>query len=160
MYRLGIGVFCLILAVIFGNALVVSGKSEAEKMCIPMDTFQLKPPESVEATRPLVDFNHPVHFAYACQTCHHQWVYDEPIQSCQADGCHDGVVAPTKAEKGEDPEELRITYYKNAYHKLCITCHKEIKQKNEKLERSGRVLKENLPNPGPTGCKECHVPEY
>ena len=159
MYKIGIGVVCLILALIFGNALVVSGKGEGETMCIPMDTFKLKPPESVEATRPLVDFNHPIHFAYACQTCHHQWDFEEPIQSCQTEGCHDGVVAPTKAEKGEDPEELRITYYKNAYHKQCITCHKDIKQKNEKLERSGRVLKENLPNSGPTGCKECHVPE-
>jgi len=159
MYKVGIGVVCLILALIFGNALVVSGKGEGETMCIPMDTFQLKPPESVEATRPLVEFNHPIHFAYACQTCHHQWDFEEPIQSCQAEGCHDGVVSPTKAEKGEDREELRITYYKNAYHKQCITCHKDIKRKNEKLERSGRVLKENLPNSGPTGCKECHVPE-
>ena len=69
------------------------------------------------------------------------------------------MVAPTKAEKGEDLEELKISYYKNAYHKLCITCHKDLKQKNLQLELSGRVLKENLPNTGPTGCKECHVPE-
>jgi Class III cytochrome C family len=159
MYKLGIGVVCFILALIFGNAMVVAEQSEVETMCIPMGKVQLEPPESVEATRPLVEFNHPTHFTYSCQTCHHQWEYDEPIQSCKTAGCHDGVVAPTKAEKGEDLEDLKISYYKNAYHKLCITCHKDLKQKNLKLELSGRVLKENLPNPGPTGCKECHVPE-
>ena len=159
MYKIGIGVVCLILALIFGNALVVSGNGEGETMCIPMGVIQLKPPESVEAKRPFVEFNHPRHFGDTCQTCHHQWEFDEPVLSCQTEGCHDGVVAPTKAEKGEDAEELKITYFKNAYHKQCITCHKELKQKNRKLELSGRVLKENLPNTGPTGCKECHVPE-
>jgi hypothetical protein len=157
MYKIGIGVVCLILVVIFGNAMVVSGQGEGETMCIPMGVIQLKPPESVEAKRPFVEFNHPLHFVDTCQTCHHQWQFDEPVQSCQTDGCHDGVVAPTKAEKGEDLEELRITYYKNAYHKQCITCHRELKQNNRKLELSGRVLKENLPNTGPTGCKECHL---
>jgi hypothetical protein len=34
-----------------------------------------------------------------------------------------------------------------------------MKAQNKKLELSGRVLVENLPNTGPTGCKECHVPE-
>jgi hypothetical protein len=159
MYKLGIGVVCLILALILGSALVVSGKSEGETMCIPMDIIQLNPPESVEALRPAVEFNHPLHFVDTCQTCHHQWEFDAPIQSCQAEGCHNGVVAPTKADKGEDLDELKITYYKNAYHKLCITCHKDLKLKNDKLERSGRVLKENLPKTGPTGCKQCHVPE-
>ena len=159
MNKIGIGVVCLILALIFGNALVVSGNGEGETMCIPMGVIQLKPPESVEAKRPFVEFNHPRHFGDTCQTCHHQWEFDEPVMSCQTEGCHDGIVAPTKAEKGEDAEELKITYFKNAYHKQCITCHKELKQKNRKLELSGRVLKENLPNTGPTGCKECHVPE-
>jgi nitrate/TMAO reductase-like tetraheme cytochrome c subunit len=76
-----------------------------------------------------------------------------------ASGCHDGVVSPTKAEKGDDVEALTISYYKSAYHQMCITCHKEMKAQNKKLELSGRVLFENLPNTGPTGCKDCHVPE-
>jgi hypothetical protein len=30
---------------------------------------------------------------------------------------------------------------------------------NQALEMSGRVLIENLPNVGPTGCVQCHLKE-
>ena len=158
MYKISIGVFCLILALIFGNALVVSGKSEDEEMCIPMGNIKLEPPDSVEAKRSAVDFPHSTHFVYSCQTCHHQWELDAPIESCTTSGCHDGVEAPTKVGKGVD-EDLAVSYYKTAYHKMCISCHKEIKSQNKKLEMSGQVLKEKLPNAGPTGCNDCHVKE-
>ena len=159
MYKIGIGVFCLILALIFGNAMVIAGNSEGDYMSVPMGIITLEPPDSVENPKPPVNFPHAIHFEFNCRTCHHQWEFDEPIQSCTTSGCHDGLVAPSKAEKGEDREELKISYYKNAYHKLCIACHRDMKQKNRKLELSGRVLKENLPSTGPTGCKQCHVPE-
>jgi hypothetical protein len=159
MFKLGIGIFCLIMALIFGNAMVVSGESEDEDMSVPMGIIPLEPPESVEVKRSSVEFPHSTHFGFMCQTCHHTWETDAPVVKCMASGCHDGVVSPTKAEKGDDVEALTVSYYKSAYHQMCITCHKEMKAQNKKLELSGRVLFENLPNTGPTGCKDCHVPE-
>ncbi len=58
MYKISIGVLCLILAVIFGNAMVVSGESEDETMVVPMGIIQLEPPEDVEAKKTSVDFPH------------------------------------------------------------------------------------------------------
>ena len=158
MKKLIIGGFCLLLVLIFGNAMIVSGQSE-EQMCIPMGTITLSAPESVEAVRPAVQFPHPTHFSYNCQTCHHQWEQDAPIVSCTTSGCHDGTVAPTRSKKGAvDPDEA-LAYYKTAFHKMCIGCHKEIKIERKKLEMSGRTLREKLPSAGPTQCRGCHQPE-
>ena len=159
MYKISIGVLCLILAVIFGNAMVVSGESEDETMVVPMGIIQLEPPEDVEAQKTAVDFPHATHFEFNCLTCHHQWELYEPVTSCGTSGCHDGTVAPTKAENGEVDEDLAISYYKTAFHKMCIGCHKEMKAQNQKLEMSGRTLKDKLPNTGPTGCINCHLNE-
>ena len=159
MYKISIGIFCLILALIFGNAMVVSGESEGEAMSVPLGIISLEPPESVEAKKPLVEFPHATHFDFKCQTCHHKWEKQSPIVSCGTSDCHDIAEAPKKSENLKDYEKLAARYYKTAYHKLCITCHKDMKRQNQKLELSGRVLKENLPNVGPTGCKECHVAE-
>jgi hypothetical protein len=159
MFRLSIGIFCLILALIFGNAMADSGESETEDMSVPMGIIPLEPPDSVEDPRPAVEFPHSVHFDFSCQTCHHKWDKVTPIESCGTTGCHDITRAPTRAERARSDENLAARYYKTGFHKLCITCHKEMKAQNKKLELSGRVLSENLPNTGPTGCKECHVPE-
>ncbi len=159
MYKISIGVCCLILALIFGNAMIVSGESEGETMSVPLGIISLEPPESVEAKKPPVEFPHATHFDFKCQTCHHTWEKHSPIESCSASECHDVAAAPKKSENVQDYENLAARYYKTAYHKLCIGCHKEMKLKNRKLEMSGRVLKENLPNVGPTSCKECHVEE-
>ena len=159
MKKLIIGGFCLILVLIFGNAMIVSGQNDEEEMSVPMGTIVLEAPESVEATRPAVSFPHPIHFSFNCQTCHHQWELDEPIVSCTTSGCHDGTVAPTKSQKGAVDEETAIAYYKTAFHKMCIGCHKEMKIEKKKLEMSGLTLKEKLPNSGPTLCRGCHVPE-
>jgi len=159
MYKISIGVLCLILAVIFGNAMVVSGESEDETMVVPMGIIQLEPPEDVEAKKTSVDFPHATHFEFNCITCHHQWELDEPVTSCATSGCHDGIVAPTKAENGEMDEDLAISYYKTAFHQMCIGCHKEMKAQNKKLEMSGQTLKDKLPNTGPTGCINCHLKE-
>ena len=59
MYKIGIGIFCLIMALIFGNAMVVSGESEPEDMTVPMGTILLEPPDSVEDPKPAVEFPHP-----------------------------------------------------------------------------------------------------
>ena len=159
MAKISIGVFCLILALIFGNAMVVSGESDDENMSVPMGYITLSPPDSVENQKPSVEFPHPVHFDFKCQTCHHKWDKMTPIVGCATSGCHDITKAPTKSERLQDDENLAARYYKSAYHKRCISCHKEMKEQNKKLELSGRVLVENLPNTGPTGCKECHLPE-
>jgi hypothetical protein len=84
---------------------------------------------------------------------------DGPIENCATSGCHDGTASPIKAGGGKVDEEMLINYYKTAYHKMCISCHKEIRAQNKKLEMSGRVLKEKLPNAGPSSCKGCHVIE-
>lgn len=159
MYKISISVLCLILAVIFGNAMVVSGESEGETMCIPLGIIPLDPPEEVEAKRPPIPFPHSRHFAYTCITCHHQWEMDAPIENCTTSGCHDGTESPIKAGGGKVDEDLMINYFKTAYHKLCIGCHREMKAENAKLEKSGRILKSKLPNVGPTSCNGCHVKE-
>ena len=159
MYKISIGVLCVILAVIFGNAMVVSGKSEDETMSVPLGIISLGPPEETEAKRPSVPFPHSTHFAYTCNTCHHQWEMDTKIENCTTSGCHDGTESPIKAGGGKVEEEALINYFKTAYHKMCISCHKKIKAENTRLEKSGRVLKSKLPNAGPTSCNGCHVKE-
>jgi len=159
MFKISIGIFCLILALTFGNAMVVSGESDDGNMSVPMGIITLEPPDSVEKSKSAVEFPHPTHFDFSCQTCHHKWDKETPIGGCSTSGCHDIAEAPKKSEKLKSDENLAARYYKTAYHKLCITCHKEMKAQNKKLELSGRVLVDNLPNTGPTGCKECHVPE-
>jgi len=159
MFKLSIGIFCLILALIFGNAMVVTGESEDGDMIVPMGSILLGPPDSVENPRPAVEFPHPVHFDFNCQTCHHKWDKETPIVGCTTSGCHDITEAPTRAERIQNEDNVADRYYKTAYHKMCITCHKEMRAQNKKMELSGRVLAENLPSTGPTGCKECHIPE-
>jgi len=159
MHKISIGIFCLILAIIFGNALVVTGSDDAEDMCIPMGIIPLEPLDGVEARRSPVDFHHPTHFGFNCQTCHHTWTTEEPIVGCTTIGCHDVAEAPKKSETSAIDKALAVRYYKTAYHNLCIGCHKEMQVQNKALEMSGRVLKENLPNAGPTGCIQCHPKE-
>ena len=159
MFKISIGISCMILALVLGNAMVVSGQNDEEAMSVPMGVIPLEPPDTVEDPRPSVAFNHPLHFDYSCQTCHHKWEKTTPIVGCETSGCHDVYESPKTAEKGQVDKDLAARYYKTAYHKMCINCHKELKAQNEQLEKSGRVLAENLPNPGPTSCKGCHVPE-
>ncbi|MGD8291342.1 MAG: cytochrome c3 family protein [Desulfobacterales bacterium] len=159
MYKISIGVLCLVLAIMFSNAMTVSGESDDETISVPLGVIHLAPPEDAEDKQPPVPFPHGTHFVYTCNTCHHQWEMDGPIESCTTSGCHDGVESPIKAGGGKVDEDELITYYKTAYHRMCIGCHKEIKAQNKRLEMSGRVLKERLPNPGPSSCKGCHVAE-
>ena len=79
MYKISIGVLCLSLALIFGNAMVVSGESDDETISVPLGVIPLGPPEDVEAKRPPVPFPHGTHFVYTCSTCHHLWEMDAPI---------------------------------------------------------------------------------
>jgi len=159
MYKISIGVLCLILAIIFGNAMVVSGESDDESISVPLGFIPLDPPEDVAAKQPSVPFPHGTHFVYTCNTCHHLWEMDAPIENCTTSECHDGVESPIKAGGGKVDEEMLINYYKTAYHRMCIGCHREIRAQNKRLEMSGRVLEEKLPNVGPSSCKGCHLEE-
>jgi hypothetical protein len=152
MEKIGVLVLCTALTaglILAGDDV---GRAEQESLCIPIGILQIKAPEGADSQRSPVDFPHDVHFDYNCTTCHHMWERDAEILSCTTAGCHD-VVTPPKSKDSPD----RMLYFKNAYHQLCITCHKEIKQSNLKKEMSGTALKSALPNSGPTSCVECHA---
>ena len=74
-------------------------------------------------------------------------------------GCHDLPSLPKKADSNKIDPELAVRYYKTAYHKSCIPCHKEIKAANKKLEMSGVTLSEKLAPAGPVTCSGCHPKE-
>ena len=153
MERAAVLVICMALIFAMGTAMDAVGSEDQGDLCVPLGVLTLRPPEDADAQRSNVDFPHGLHFNYSCQECHHQWEGGKEGLNCMTSGCHDLVEAP------RDNPEQSILYFKNAYHEMCITCHKQIKAKNRELELSGRVLKEKLPNSGPTGCTECH-PEW
>lgn len=130
-----------------------------EDMVVPMGDIVL---ESIadETLRVPVTFPHALHFDYNCQQCHHIWDKATPIVGCATSGCHDLAEIPKGAEGRplNDPE-TQIRYYKNAYHAMCIGCHKNIKASNKALEASKLALGEKLAPTGPTGCVECHPKE-
>jgi hypothetical protein len=157
MQKIGVLFLCLIVVLVFGSIKMVGGQETDTEMIVPMGIIEIGPPEEVEATRSPVDFPHSQHFASVfCITCHHDWKGTEIIKSCTAADCHDVTVSPTKSGQNVSNPDLAILYYKSAYHKMCINCHKEIKVQNKKLEMSNKELKEKLMIPGPTSCIECH----
>jgi len=59
---------------------------------------------------------HSVEYKAACVKCHHEnkeWKDGDPVKKCAE--CHDPIKKQGKTVK-----------LKNAYHKNCITCHKEM----------------------------------
>ena len=139
-----------------GGALAISGPGASEDMCVPMGTIVLKSPDEVQAKRSSVEFPHARHFDISCVTCHHTWGLSEPIVGCMTSGCHD-VAEPPKKKAGEPASgDDAIAYFKSAYHRLCITCHKDIKAKNLELQRSLTSPSPRLPKMGPTTCSGCH----
>jgi hypothetical protein len=141
---------------LIGGVQAFSGAAGPKDMCVPMGNITIKAPEGVEAKRSAVDFPHAQHFDIACITCHHTWGRTEPISGCMTSGCHDLAELP-KAKPGEPrDDEANIAYFKAAYHKLCINCHKENKVKNLALQKALTTLNKPLPKTGPTSCSECH----
>ena len=132
--------------------------AEGNEMCLPLGTITLQAPADVEAKRAPVEFPHSAHFDFSCKECHHMWEGDEPILSCQTSGCHDVVESPYVQGQKPDPEELKL-YYKNAYHKSCIGCHKAINQNNKTLAATPGNIDANLLKSGPTSCNGCHPKE-
>jgi hypothetical protein len=145
--------FTLLFTVVCVGSLVAASEYE-ETLCIPLGTLTLGPPEGVEPKRAAVDFPHSLHFEYSCMECHHMWEGDEEILSCSTSGCHDLVEAPDPSEQDE-----RMLYYKAAYHKLCIGCHKEIKSRNRQVAQYNQSSDARIMPTGPTGCVQCHPKE-
>ncbi|OPY76489.1 MAG: Acidic cytochrome c3 precursor [Syntrophorhabdus sp. PtaU1.Bin050] len=95
-----------------------------------------KPPDALAikldgAKLPPVKFSHTVHVEknkIECATCHHKDA--DPKQPGACTKCH-----PAVEGKGSTP------IAKDAFHKLCQTCHKENSAKGVKA---------------PTACNECH----
>jgi Class III cytochrome C family len=135
---------------------VFSGPASSEDMCVPMGAISLEPPEGVQPKRSAVEFPHARHFDIACLACHHTWGRTEPIVGCTTSGCHDLAELPKKKPGEPADEEATITYFKTAYHKMCITCHKEGKARNLALQKSLKTLNKPLPKAGPTTCSGCH----
>jgi hypothetical protein len=129
------------------------------EMCVPMGTITLEP-LSAEAKRVSVAFPHAVHFGYSCQQCHHTWDRESPISGCSTQGCHDLAELP-KGEDGRPSKDaaLQARYFKNAYHGMCIGCHKEVNKENRKLQATRIPTDQKLAASGPTGCIQCHPTE-
>jgi hypothetical protein len=99
-------------------------------------------PESVDLgkyvdKRPKSKFDHKKHvevIKLECKRCHHTMKEgDTAVQGCNAQGCH---VAAAEGKK------LGLTGMKNAFHGLCVECHKKEKEAGKK---------------SPTACNDCHV---
>lgn len=75
-----------------------------------------------------VTFSHEMHTLVAedCATCHH---HSKAGQTPLCEKCH---------RPSSDPRDSKIPNLKDAYHRQCIGCHKEMEM-------------------GPTGCTECHA---
>ena len=87
--------------------------------------------DKVKDKLPAVKFNHKKHveeIKVECAACHHK----NPEEPASCFSCH-------KKEKEGDAEKA-----KDAFHKLCVTCHKEKKSEDK--------------NP-PIKCMECHKKE-
>ncbi len=82
------------------------------------------------AKKPAVNYNHEKHTAAVpdCKTCHHTWKGEGNPEKCSK--CHGAK---------KDGKKLSI---KNALHKSCKDCHKNLKKAGKKT--------------GPTSCKACH----
>lgn len=156
MQAKAMGLLCAVLVMMVGMTLNVFGQDPAEDMCVPMGVITLSAPEGVTAQKSAVEFPHARHFATDCRHCHHTWKGDEKIQGCMTSGCHDQTSAPKTSEGYLSYSDVSIKYYKYAFHKSCIGCHKEIKNKNLATAKSYQVLDETLPSTGPSGCIECH----
>ena len=164
MYRIRVGVLCLVIVFVFGIALNATGQKKrdteaaVEDMVVPMGIIVLEPDSSVEQKRAPVEFNHGKHFSFDCRKCHHKWEGNAKITNCTTSNCHDLLKAPKKPTKYLAYTEDGIKYYKYAFHQTCIGCHKEIKVKQEKMEMLYKAS-ETKKKIVPTSCNECHPKE-
>ena len=158
MLKLIAALVALMAMFIAGNLTASAEKKEAtmDAISVPVGRLALGPPVGVSAKRSAVPFPHSRHFDYTCKTCHHTWDGESPVQSCTVSECHDQLSAPKKAGRVSKEEAGSIRYFKFAFHRQCVSCHREISARNVRLKRSRRALNEPLEKTGPTGCIGCH----
>jgi hypothetical protein len=151
-------IFILLIA---SGLAAVAEKTEVtmDAIFVPVGRLALAPPVGVTPKRSAVAFPHSQHFGYTCKTCHHKWDGNSQVQSCTASKCHDQLSLPVKSKKTRANSLEAIRYYKYAFHQQCISCHREIRIHNKRLERSGKKIKAPLQWPGPTSCVGCHPRE-
>lgn len=168
-------ILCLVLMMICGGMIALSSvasetegtdssyaptqemeSNENSFLEVPIGNILLEAPADSNTRRSPVDFPHSIHFTYTCYTCHHMWEGDGNLQTCTASGCHDQIERPRRTEENQPDPEEEIAYFKEAFHQLCITCHKEIQQQNLELELSLKHIQGKLPKGGPTSCVHCH----
>ena len=154
--KLGWVVLGVFTAGLIGGIQAFSGSTASEEMCLPMGVIVLKAPEGVQSQRSEVKFPHSRHFDVSCVTCHHTWGLTDSIVGCMTSGCHDATEPPKRKAGQPADEESSSAYFKNAYHKLCINCHKQLKAKNLELQKSLAGLNKKLPATGPVTCSGCH----
>jgi hypothetical protein len=161
MLKLIMAVVALFTIITTGGLSAVAKGTEVtmDAIYVPVGRLVLAPPVGVTPKRSAVAFPHSRHFGYTCKTCHHKWNGNSPVQGCSASKCHDQLSLPVKSKKAGANRMEAIRYYKYAFHRQCISCHREIKVHNEKLERSRRKFEDPLQRPGPTGCVGCHPRE-
>jgi hypothetical protein len=154
-------IVALFTIIIAGSPGIAAAETEVtmDAIYVPLGRIVLAPPVGVAPKRSAVPFPHSRHFDYTCKTCHHKWDGNSQVQSCTGSKCHDQLSATVKGPKTPNEGLQAIRYYKYAFHQQCIGCHREIKDHNEKLERSRKKIKEPLQWPGPTSCVGCHPRE-
>lgn len=133
----------------------VTVKQKQDSLSIPLGTMTLTAPDGREAERSSVEFPHGLHFNQPCQTCHHKWDGNSPVQNCTTSGCHDQLEAAERTRNINAPENVQ--YFMAAYHKACIGCHRSIDKQEKMRVKSGKI-KDNTPpvNNGPIHCGQCH----
>ena len=114
------------------------------------DTITMESKVYPKHTKGLVTFSHKEHVDHkdiGCTDCHHNekgdkntWKEGDEVQKCEA--CHPKVGKPPKGmKKTEKVKE----YHKEALHKNCKGCHKEMIDKDSEMGKT--LLK---------GCTGCH----
>jgi hypothetical protein len=133
----------------------VAMENSVDSLDIPLGTITLSAPEGSDEKRSPVAFPHGGHFDYSCQTCHHEWDGESPVQNCTVSDCHDQLEPDEKTRNIND--ERNSLYFLAAYHKACIECHRDLRSQRQSLEKSGVTNESMLPVYGPLACNECHT---
>ena len=127
-----------------------------DAIILPVGTLTISAPRGIQPRRAPVPFPHSRHFDFNCKTCHHKWDGFVPVRSCAATDCHDRTTSVMQDNPQVGPNSIDVGYYKNAYHKRCIACHRRLFEEREEQAKKVTVIRETLPRTGPTGCIGCH----
>ena len=160
LFIMCIATFFLLCGTLMASGPWIEEIDEEDTLSIPVGMLSLGAPDGVEQTRTSVDFPHSRHMTYSCNTCHHTWEYHAILDTCTTSGCHDLTKSPEMAIKDGKYTEEGIRYYKNAYHKMCRDCHRDINAQNAARAKTTNIRGETaqLRN-GPVACIDCHPKE-